>query len=219
MPENKSVFTAWPRCHQSGNQMYWNTYSVLAARYSCYKGNNSPDNENCIPQLWKRFWESSGMVYLPQISWTFESQVTSIEMKTKHASNLSWFHPGFWRGSRGLTWPTRSLKHQVSFLCVHHHNREMNVSWRLTWLEEGRGLVSEIPFCAQHLNFLDYFTSVDLSGLPPSSPAWHGLAHQQGLGFSSELLVFMSLWFTPGSHMAWLDAGVYFCQHTQIHQY
>lgn len=53
------------------------------------------------------------------------------------------------------------------------------MSWRLIWLEEGRELGSEIPFCAQHLSGLDYLASVDLSGLPPSSPAWHGLAHQQ----------------------------------------
>lgn len=31
----------------------------------------------------------------------------------KHTSDLSWFHTGFWRELRGLTWPTRSYMSQV----------------------------------------------------------------------------------------------------------
>ena len=53
------------------------------------------------------------MVYLPQTSWTSESQVIDIEFKSKHIPDLSWFHIGFWKELSDLTWPTRSYVLQV----------------------------------------------------------------------------------------------------------
>lgn len=147
------------------------------------------------------------MVHLPQISWTVESHVISIVIKLKHApecldSTLS-------SEEDPWVWPNLKTWGVIPTCPPSQQGDEQGLK---------RSGVRDSLLCTA-LEHLHYLASVDLSGLPPSSPAWHGLAHGQCMGFSSELLVFLFLWFTPGSHMAWLGAGVYFCQHIQIYQY
>lgn len=138
------------------------------------------------------------MVCLPQTSWTFGRQVINIDFKLKYSPDLldstlasreNW---EVWLELQGPAWPTKSYMWQVLkilgiiLICPPwQQGDERELNNHLT----GRRLVSEIPFCAQHLYGSDYLVSVDLSDLLQSSSVWHGLAHLQGMGLSREILV------------------------------